>query len=263
MSDECIHGFDVGQCATCFPQEPPQSETAATPVRRKASRTSRPALGSAKHEPEVVDLGQRRLYHVSHIDNLDGILEHGALLADADLAGGGLRRVDISSSAQRDRRRQVLVAGHPVSAYVPFFLTPDADTWTNLRIGSRDSRLSPAAYEFPPSDYVVFVTTIDRVRPLTREKIPVGFAVADDDSADDLARIETSETGVNRAFQRFDGDDGRERARVAEALVAESVPLGAVSLVGVANIRVRERVKDALTAAGQTTKVAAYTPWFE
>ena len=49
----------------------------------------------------------------------------------------------------------------------------------------------------------------------------------------------------------------------AEALAHGSFPIDAVQLIGVANDRVRDTVKDLLADSGFTPKVAVYPPWFQ
>ena len=48
----------------------------------------------------------------------------------------------------------------------------------------------------------------------------------------------------------------------AELLVPGEVPFGLVTLIGVANDRVRDAVKPILAAANHKPKVAVYPPWF-
>ena len=69
---ECIHGLDDGLCDVCFPKavpEPspgPRSATSPSGSRR----TPRPKVGSA----------DRRLHHVTRVDDLADILAAGQLL---------------------------------------------------------------------------------------------------------------------------------------------------------------------------------------
>ena len=48
----------------------------------------------------------------------------------------------------------------------------------------------------------------------------------------------------------------------AELLVCERLPFDAVTLIGVANDRARNEVRDILTASEFITKVSVYPPWF-
>ena len=49
----------------------------------------------------------------------------------------------------------------------------------------------------------------------------------------------------------------------AEVLARTSVPLNAITLVGVANDPVRQRVRDTLATTSYAPKVSVYPPWFQ
>ena len=66
VSDECIHGFEVGMCASCYPK--PVAEADAKPVRVARTREpARPALRSSPNrsapataKQKAVDVGELR-----------------------------------------------------------------------------------------------------------------------------------------------------------------------------------------------------------
>lgn len=69
-----------------------------------------------------------KIYHITHIDNLDRILADGGLVSDADMiARGGPARSIGMSSIKRRRVEQLDVGCHPgikVGACVPFYFCP-------------------------------------------------------------------------------------------------------------------------------------------
>ena len=194
MNDECIHGLEGNLCDQCFPKAAPQvapsapvSRVSASGVAKRASRAreaSAPtALRTPKAEPaksaraakataaprasakKLADVGEQRIYHVTHISNLAGVLSSGALLADASKAWEGRPAVDISSAETRESRRAVLVSGQgslSVAKYVPFFLSPDASVWNSIRAQGDDPRLALDADASAPFDFVILVSTVKK-----------------------------------------------------------------------------------------------------
>lgn len=67
MPQECIHGLDAGLCDVCFPKAPPPA-----PVRKAATRTPSRA-------PRVQSTGDRRVYCVISISDLESVVESGRL----------------------------------------------------------------------------------------------------------------------------------------------------------------------------------------
>ncbi|MFW8746028.1 DarT ssDNA thymidine ADP-ribosyltransferase family protein, partial [Mesorhizobium japonicum] len=97
-------------------------------------------------------LGSQRIYHVTHVRNLEMIVIDGAIRADAE------PEVDISSPLAREMRRSApLPSGGTVADRVPFFLSPDAERWREVRDGAAGSHWSDAARSAAPTEFVVLV----------------------------------------------------------------------------------------------------------
>ena len=271
MADECIHGFEDGMCAICFPpKEPaPRPVVAAKPRTSRAGgtvRTARPAarVPGAPHPSAdaAIDAKAMRIYHVTHLDNLARILGSGALLADA--ADPGARpEVDIAAPAAREFRRAAEVSGTDavVADYVPFLLTIDAHVWDAVRTATPDPRLDAAAVERPAADYVVFVSSVG-IALGARTEVPGEVVVSDADAAVAGARTAAEWPDIERMLRRLARDDDATSIASAEFLVREALPIERVSLIAVSNEKVRDRVRGALTAVGLRTRVAVYPPWF-
>jgi hypothetical protein len=226
---ECIHGLEIPLCAICYPTAAPEKPRAA---RVSAPRAPRAAGVTAPRKS--IDVAGQRVFHVTHIRNLEPILRAGGLQAAAT------PEVDLSTELTRELRRTVeLSTGGSVADFVSFFLSPSASLWDDLRRGAEDeTRWSPAARAAASADLVVLVTTVGALGEAA--------IVADGDAAGDETR---------RMLERL---HGTEAALAAEVLVKDSLPFTAVQLIGVANDRVRDRVRD-LTHA----KVVVYPPWFQ
>jgi hypothetical protein len=69
-----------------------------------------------------------KIYHITHVDNLEGIVEQGGLLSDARIAQSGSPIQTIGMSGIKRRRLYELdVPCHPgtkVGEYVPFYFCP-------------------------------------------------------------------------------------------------------------------------------------------
>ncbi len=232
-SAECIHGFEPGFCDVCFPKTPPERPR----INRQTSATKRSSPTTAV-KPSI-STAQQRVYHVTHISNLRSIIDSG-LTADAEPA------VDVSSELTRELRRTAEVGvGKPVADLVPFYLAPDATRWVQLREGATDPAWSHAARTATPTDFVFLVSTL---AALGDEAV-----LSDGDAAGTLTRFAVGDQ-LSRMLVRLYDSDGRADA---EALAKGPVPWERIQLIGVANERVRDRVR-ALTS----TRVAVYPPWF-
>lgn len=260
MSDECIHGFDDGLCAICFPKATPEPQAKPAPVRRTAgsAAAARPVsrtAGASKSKP--VQVGAQRLYHVTHIKNLPAIFHEGALLPDAG-AQTAHPEVDVSSTVGRGTRRSVEVAGRPVAEFVPFFLSPHARVWDSLRSREGDPRLAGDASHYAPAEFVILVAGVAAALATGGDET----AVADRDAALPLTRFGTGRQGVERMLHSLLGGDDDGALLDAEFLVADAFPISSVALIGVSDEKVRDVVKRHLADAGMSTKVAVYPPWF-
>jgi hypothetical protein len=267
LADECIHGLDAGRCDQCFPKPAPVVEVAVASGSRPATRPRLSSRAAPRRTltPRTLsstpldDVGEQRIYHVTHVSNLAGILANGRLLADESDAWEARPTVDISSADARESRRSTLVAGSEgpsVAQFVPFLLSPNASIWQSIRTGVADPRLSPDIRDTPASDFVILVTTVKKV--LEREADTV---VTDGDAAHVLTRFGATLDAAERMLRRLRADE--DSILHAEYLVRESVPFELVTLVGVANDKARDVVKGILHGSGHRPKVSVYPPWFQ
>jgi hypothetical protein len=246
LPDECIHGFAAGLCDTCYPKPVPvvaAATTTTTTTRSRTATTSRTTTASrADHK-----VGEQRIYHVTHIDNLPFIIDSDALVAGQSPA------VDISTAENRAARRDTALGAGVVADYVSFFLSPNATVWAALRAQQADARLSPEVRDLPAGEFVILVSTVKVASTME-------VAVANGDAANTFTRIATTADTNDRALRGLRADD--DAILGAELLVKGSFPFEQVSLVGVANDRARDAVKQVLQAAAHEPKVAVYPPWF-
>lgn len=242
---ECIHGLDGQQCDVCFPQKLPEKPVAVRTAAPRKTAEVRPArVGTAVKSRRPV--GEQRVYHVTHVRNLEGILAAGALEADA------APKVPLYSELGLELRATAEVAeDRTATDYVSFALTPDSSGWSEVRAGAHEPGWSQAARRAAPSDFVFLVSTIGRLGEVV---------VADGNAAGSLTRFASDTDGVRRSLDRL--TDYPELGAAAEVLVAGSVPLSSIQLIGVANEPAKERVRGILSGSGFAPRIAVYPPWF-
>ncbi len=263
MSDECIHGFTDGLCATCNPK--PVAESAAVsasrPTRTRTRTTPRATVRSLRAAARV-PLGstpadtvlEQRIYHLTHILNLPGILSAGAISAGTPAV------VELLAEEVRAQREAAQIIGTDalsLADFVPFFLSPEAELWQSIRGRSAGQQISVDARDADITDFVFLVSSVRNVVDSGRP-----FVVASGGSHGALLHTSETRDDAERMLHRLRTDSEVDAMSEAEFLVAERLPLEAVTLIGVANDRVRGVVRELIAGSDFTPKVAVYPPWF-
>ncbi len=292
MASECIHGFDEGLCDICFPKAPMVQARPAVASRAATRSVTKSGSGSAQRESRAarspkappVNLLDQRVYHVTHVNNLAGIIASGAVLAPSAQL---VPTVDLSSPLARELRATAEVApAREVAAHVSWYLSTDATVWQELRRGAAETRWSAAARAAASVDFVVLVSTVRALSSLSEAERRTaaggaamndsagggsaaggsavnsdegGFVVADGDAAGTFTRFASGQDQALRMLSRLHNTDD---ALGAEVLVFGAVPFSAVQLIGVANEPHRDRVRAVLESSSTRPKVAVYPPWF-
>jgi hypothetical protein len=269
VNDECIHGFERELCDICAPRkrEPlldADGEVRTIPKRRAASRKpeslrSTPALArdsaavavaAQSAARPVASFSSQRVYHWTHVSNLP------AIVAAAEIRAGVAAEpeLDVSSEATRALRGGVTTAaGTPVAEHVPFSLSPHASAWDVLRSGAEGYEWSDAARTARATDFVMLVVPVTALGD--------EFVVTEGDAAVQGVRQGAGLDDASSMIRRFSLAD--PDLLEPEVLVPGAVPFEAVSLVGVPNDKMRDRVKQLLAdAGGHAPRVSVYPPWF-
>lgn len=253
---ECIHGFEDGLCDICFPrkQADPVGVAAKTVTRAApriaAVRTRR--LTTAPTAPALAPVppfSTRRLYHVTHVRNLESILLDGAIKSQS---AGAEPDVDVAAPVVRELRAAAQVEDErTVADHVPFYLTPDAERWVELRDGASGAHWSTAARLSSPTEYVMLVAGTTNIGP--------DAAVADTDASAPAARITVGEP--SRTVARLTREDAA--LSTVELLVPDRVPIDSLVLIGVPNEPMRTRVRAMIDAVDwNAPRIVVHPPWF-
>lgn len=252
--DECIHGFEPGMCASCFP--PPEPEKVVVKRAPKAPKTNlrTPAAtaagGKTAPEPRASNL-PKRIYHVTHVRNLPAIIASGEL-KPSTLATEQAEVVLASPVTHELRETAQATADASVLECIAFSLTPKATWWSQVQDGAAGPTWSDDARRALAIDFIVFGVDI----PAVADRL----VVTDGDAAAMTTAIGGTPDAAKRMLARAALDENVMQA--AEALVPGTVPLASVALVAVANDKRRDEVKKSLADAGLKAKVAVYPPWF-
>lgn len=249
MATECIHGLEEGLCGICFPRRAPEPSPRSSRVVTPRQRTPRErAPRAAQPAEKPLNLAEQRVFHLTHIRNLESILDTGGLLADVRSS------VDLSSELTRELRRTAELAdGSSVADHVPFFLSPTPALWDDVRRGVPDPRFTPAAIAADAYDFLFLGSTFGTLPELA--------IMSDGDAAATFTRFATSAEDKGRMLRRLRNDD--DAMRTAEVLVPETVPFDSITMVGVANDKVRDVVRTILARSDCTPRVVVYPPWFQ
>lgn len=249
---ECIHGFEAGLCDTCYPRPLPEAVKPVTPTKRTPAGGTKPrrrAPGEAKQpERKTVPLAERRIYHVTHLRNLESILIDGAIRPGVNPA------VDLMAPAVRERRAAVeVVPGAPVAEFVPFSLTPDARWWHEVRTGAHDAHWSAAARSSSPTQFAILVGTVGSIGD--------EVVLADADPSEALTHFSVGRDAASIALRRITERD--PDLIEPEILSRGDYPTEKLALIAVPSEPVKERVRQMLAEIDRPApRVAVFPPWF-
>ena len=247
--DECIHGFEPGMCASCFPAPEPEKQAPARRASAKPASLRTPkADASGRVAPVKAPNLPQRIFHVTHVDNLAGILGDGAIKPSSAAEPA----VKLGSEITDELRRTASATNEAsVADCVAFSLSPQATWWGEVQQGAAGPTWSEQARHATITDFVVLGVPVAAVEDR--------LVVTDGDAAAMVTTISTPDT-VRRMLARAAGDPAVLQA--AEALIPGEVALDAVALVAVANDKRRAEVRGLLAEAGVNAKVVVYPPWF-
>lgn len=214
----------------------------------------------------------RFIYHITHVENLPGILATNALLSDARMIALGGPRVAIGMTDIKRRRLTLPVtchAGLNVGDCVPFYFCPRSvmlfliHRANNPQLGYRggqgpivhlEADLASVVdwangrgrrWAFSPANaaarYTQFHTTLRNLNKIDWAAV----------AATNFAKGVKSPSGIDVA-------EGKQ----AEFLLEADFPWGLVRRVGVASPNIAARVQTALAAAAHKPRVSVESSWY-
>lgn len=192
------------------------------------------------------------IYHITHIDNLPGILAQGGLWCDRRRLSMHLATVDIAHDDLKMRRLSttVPVAGKGcLGDYVPFYLANRSPMLYSIHTGH------VAGYRGGQSNVIYLCSSAERVAQSTTNwcftdghavEAVTGFY----DRLDDLGKLDW-DVIQSWSWRNRDADFDRKRRKQAEFLVHDFFPWSLVEQVAVIDRGMAEQVGSRLAGVGQ------------
>ncbi len=206
------------------------------------------------------------LYHITHIDNLPGILADGALCCDRMLEEQGKSVTNIAHQHIKERRakRKVetlgnrrVAAGGTLADYVPFYFAPRSPMLYTIHRGNIED------YTGGQKSVVYLVTTVERATALGQPWcFTEGHAeIAYSEYFDDLARLDRIDWPL-MGETYWGGDDERRRKRQAEFLVHQTFPVKALEQIVTINPDLQTQARYFLQREGTDLPVNIDANWY-
>ncbi|OOF11730.1 hypothetical protein BZG82_03975 [Salinivibrio sp. PR5] len=198
-----------------------------------------------------------KVSHITHIDNLAGILEHACLWSDAKRIELGLINQNIGYSHIKQRRlvRPVSVAaGGTIGQYVPFNFCPRSVMLFVIHKGHAD-------FQGGQDRVLHLISDVDTIR-LSNQHCFFTDIHADLDYAeqiDDFDRI--TELDIQRIIHEKYWQDFKEEKQ-AEFLAFESVQWGTIHQIGVKTQAIADEVNQLLQVAQHKPEVVVRPEWY-
>ena len=200
------------------------------------------------------------VYHITHIDNLAGILAEGRLWCDAKRVEMGIGNTNIGYAhikARRMRHRVRVAAGGTLGQYVPFNFCARS---VMLYVVSRRH----VDYQGDQRSIIHLVSSVDVVAETGR---PVFFTDRHADLSyarqfDDLDRLANEVDWQCMAVRQWGGDQDLKERRQAEFLVHDWCPWSAFREIGVMDQQMFETVSDLMEPVEHQPEVAIQRDWY-
>jgi len=200
----------------------------------------------------------KQIFHITHVDNLPGVIGAGCLWSDAQRISQGFGSTNIGYSHIKARRMAHAVTvsqGGTLGNYVPFNFCPRS---VMLFVVSRGH----GNYNQGQTPIIHLVSSIDAIvasgRPwaFTDRHADLGYS-NQYDSLDDLSNVDWSVMP-----ERYWSESEKKEKRQAEFLVHDYCPWGAIQEIVVINQEVKDRVEAALADAAHKPTVIINRNWY-
>jgi hypothetical protein len=207
-----------------------------------------------------------KIYHITHIDNLPGIIQDGCLISDAEMISrGGPARAIGMSNIKRRRVEQLEVDCHPgmkVGDFVPCYFCPRSimlfviHCANNPELAYRGGQ-RPIVHLEADLHHVIDWADCNGVRWAFSLSNAGAFYTEFRSRKEDLAQLDWTKI----AATDFRSSEVKE-AKQAEFLLHERLPWELVERIGVLSASVREQVLAVLEGATHRPQVVIRPQWY-
>lgn len=204
-----------------------------------------------------------RLYHISHIRNLESIIEKGGIMCDSSMNDNHIEHVGIAHKhikERRARKRVPLDPGGMLADYVPFYFAPRSPMLYAIHTGYVEG------YSEGQEAILHLVTSVETV---LSKRLSFVFTDGHAEMAisrffHDVSDLDQVDWEIMKAtyWNDTDQDNDRSRRRQAEFLVRDFFPWKLIEKIGVMNDEVADRVDDLLSSSARTLVVTVQRKWY-
>lgn len=207
-----------------------------------------------------------RLYHITHVDNLPGIVADGKLLSDRSIQARGPAVQVIGMSAIKQRRiEEITVSCHPdtrVGDYVPFYFCPRSIMLFVIHRANHPE-LEYRGGQGPIIHLEADLQAVIDWADANGRRWAFSLSNAGSYYAEFRARPDQLDQLQWEAIEATDfrAPDVKE-GKQAEFLVHEQFPLDLVERIGVASVAVRARAAEAMASARHRPPIEVRPDWY-
>ncbi len=206
-----------------------------------------------------------RLYHITHLDNLQGIVANGGLASDAEMLARGGPAAGIGMTSIKQRRLSLPVTCHPgdhVGDFVPFYFCPRSIMLYVIHCANhpdlsyRGGQGPIVHLEADLAAVVAWATQAGRRWAFSLSNAGATYAEFRSD-LNDLGEIDWNAV-ASTDFRNAAVKEGKQ----AEFLLHGDFPWNLVTRIGVASQPVAAQVRTALQGAAHQPKVTVQPTWY-
>jgi hypothetical protein len=204
------------------------------------------------------------IYHITHLRNLQSIIDAGGLMAKNALDRQQINYADIAHQSIQDRRATVQVpcgAKGVLHDYVPFYFAPRSPMLYTIKMGN------VAGYQEGQNPVIYFVCEAESISSTRIEfAFTDGHAIIGYSSfynnlntLDDVIDWNVMKTNY---WADTDEDGDRKRRRQAEFLIHQFCPWDLIREIGVINPQMKGKVEELLQNVNYCPPVRVYSSWY-
>lgn len=204
-----------------------------------------------------------KIYHITHIRNLESIIASGGILCDNGMASQKVNHVGIAHSHIKERRARKIVACKPggtLADYVPFYFAPRSPMLFSIHNNYVEG------YKEGQTAVLHLVSSVDNiVNEGLKFVFTDGHAVmALSQPYNNLADLNKIDWQVMEAtyWNDTEDDNDRSRRRQAEFLVHKIFPWKCIEEIGVINEAMKDKVSAILASCQYKPNVIVQKKWY-
>lgn len=203
------------------------------------------------------------IFHITHLDNLQFILEDEAIACDASVRRSGREVTNIGYRDLKEKRLRYPVSCGPggcLGDYAPFYFAPRSPM---LYV---DYRGGVEGYSGGQEPILHLVASVERVRDAGLRFVfsdghPVAVVSDMFDSEEHFDKVDW-DVMKETYWNDTDADGDRMRRRMAEFLVHDGLPWELVGAIGVFNVEMKAATEAALQEFNHRPPVAVRREWY-